>query len=535
MAATAPFTLGDAVLRLTASTESLNKKLGDAERMTKRRFGNIQKLAGKLGRGMAIAGAAMVLPLASFTKKAMEAVESENLFSVALGKNADAVRAWSEDLRESLGLNAFEIRKNVGIFNAMFGSMGLGEESALDMAKSLTVLSEDMASFFNLKPEEAFQKLQAGITGESEPLKRLGILVNETTTKVFAMANGIGTASTATDTQRRKIKLANITLRQGALALEKSKKSTAEKTLALQKLNLKYQNSIDAASKFKIELTEQDKVLARHGLIMQQTSIVQGDLERTQDSATNQMRRLKNEYDNMAIEIGMVFIPALKNVLKGLIPLVKKIGEWAKANPELIETIGKVALALAIGGPLLIGFNAVAGAVSTLVGLVGGAAIAGTLLFVLVALAGTLDMIFGSDGLIHGGLGRNVISDLVDKLGSLGEWIDKYYDRLLKIITFGQAGKGADVGTTREQQLRDFAEFQAAHPGQKLKGEDPLDQQARQLINSMSGGGGSVVNNSPTTNNFNMPLTLNAGGDVTEELARRFGLMFIDTVKAGMA
>ena len=107
---------------------------------------------------------------------ANEAVESENLFSESMRGMAGAAREWSDQLGDSLGLNAYVLRKNVGTFNVMFKSMGVGEQKAFEMSTALTELAEDMASFYNLPSEEAFTKLRAGITGETEPLKRLGIL-----------------------------------------------------------------------------------------------------------------------------------------------------------------------------------------------------------------------------------------------------------------------------------------------------------------------------------------------------------------------
>ena len=132
---------------------------------------------------------------AACTKLAIDAVESENLFEVSMGKLAGAAREWSVKLADSLGLNEYTVRKNVATFNTMLLSMGLTENKAFDMSKSMTQLAYDMASFYNLKPEVAFEKLRSGISGETEPLKALGILVNETTAKAYALKNGIGGVS----------------------------------------------------------------------------------------------------------------------------------------------------------------------------------------------------------------------------------------------------------------------------------------------------------------------------------------------------
>jgi hypothetical protein len=133
--------------------------------------------------------------------------------------------------------------------------MGLGKQQAYDMATSMTKLAYDMSSFYNLPVEEAFEKLSAGITGETEPLKRLGILVDENTVKQYAYANGIA--------------------KQGK------------------------------------ELTQQQKIQARYGAIMKQTSKAQGDLARTIDSPVNQLRKMNTQLDMAKIALGQALQPAL--------------------------------------------------------------------------------------------------------------------------------------------------------------------------------------------------------------------------------
>lgn len=131
-------------------------------------------LAGMMKGGLAVAGALAARKLAQIGKESLDmandVVESEQLFSVSMGKMESSARAWSESLSASLGLNAYDLRKNVGMLNVMFGSMGLGEQEAYDMSTSMVQLANDMASFYNLDTEEAFTKLRAGITGETEPL-----------------------------------------------------------------------------------------------------------------------------------------------------------------------------------------------------------------------------------------------------------------------------------------------------------------------------------------------------------------------------
>ncbi len=132
---------------------------------------------------LAIGGAAL--------KMAMDAEESDNLFTVSMGNMAEAARRWSEEYGSALGLNRYRIRQMLGTFNVMLTSMGMGEQQALDMSKALAKLTYDMSSFYDLSPEIAFEKIQSGLSGEVEPLKRLGIVLNDTKVKLTAYKNGI--------------------------------------------------------------------------------------------------------------------------------------------------------------------------------------------------------------------------------------------------------------------------------------------------------------------------------------------------------
>ena len=208
------------------------------------------------------------------TKMAMDVQESENLFEVSMGNMASATRKWSNELSDALYLNQYEVRRNVATLNVMLSSMGLTEQAAADMSKRLTELTYDMSSFYNLKPEEAFQKLQAGISGEAEPLKRLGILINETTIKAYAMSHGIGDATG--------------------------------------------------------QLTEQQKVMARYGAILEATQKAQGDLQRTLDSGTNIFRSTKALIIENAVAFGQALLPKVQEY-------ATKARDWLKENKDVIQ------------------------------------------------------------------------------------------------------------------------------------------------------------------------------------------------------
>lgn len=276
--------------------EGLNKISRDLDKMgTRMKSVGRSLTVGLTAPLLAIGGAAI--------KMAADAEESENLFTVSMGNMEKEARTFSESLRKQFGLNAYEVRKQLGIFNTMIRSMGVAESQSFEMSKGLAQLTNDMASFNNLKTEEAFQKLRAGISGESEPLKQLGIIINETSVKAFALNSGI--------------------IKQGET------------------------------------MTEAQKVAARYGLIMERTRLMQGDLGRTMNSSTNLMRRLSTQIKNIAIDFGTALLPMVRQVLISLSPLVGKLGElvtrFKESGPALKAFTVLLGSALAALGPFLFG------------------------------------------------------------------------------------------------------------------------------------------------------------------------------------
>lgn len=215
-------------------------------------------------------------------KAAMDVVESESLFEISMGSMAASARQWSNELQSSLGLNAYEVRKNVGLFYNMTTSMGLTRNQAYKLSTDLTKLAYDMSSFYNMPVEDMFIKLQSGISGETEPLKRIGILVLDNVIKQYAYAEGIANVGD--------------------------------------------------------ELTEQQKVMARYIAIMAQTKNANGDLARTIMSPSNQLRLLRMQLQLASVNLGNAFmpivtivLPILTNFAKGLVRVTNTFAQFMGA------------------------------------------------------------------------------------------------------------------------------------------------------------------------------------------------------------
>lgn len=267
-------TVDELQVLITANTTALQKEIAKTnstiaslKKSADKSQSGITSAFKKLKTGIVALGIGKVIK--DSIKMGMDAVESDNLFETSLGKWADSVRDWSEETANALGLNAVAIRKNTGVIYNMTSSMGVAEDNALKMSKGISLLSEDMASFYNLDSSEAFNKLRAGLTGETEPLKALGILVDENTVKQVAYSEGIA--------------------QNGA------------------------------------ELTQQQKVLARYVAILKQTGNAQGDLARTINSPANQLRLLKNQVSQLGLAFSNFLMPVISAVLPYITAFVKVI------------------------------------------------------------------------------------------------------------------------------------------------------------------------------------------------------------------
>ena len=185
--------------------------------------------------------------------------EVQNVVDVTFGDGADKIEAFAQSASTSFGLTELQAKQFTGTIGAMVKSMGLTEKEALDMSTSLVGLTGDMASFYNLDHQTAFDKIRSGIAGETEPLKALGINMSVANLEAYALSKGIKTAYD--------------------------------------------------------QMSEAEKVSLRYGYIMQQTTDAQGDFVRTQDSYANQVRVLQNNLDTLAANVGSLLIPALTSAV----------------------------------------------------------------------------------------------------------------------------------------------------------------------------------------------------------------------------
>lgn len=265
-------TVDELQVLITAQTSKFNSEIAKVQsqisgldKNVKNTSTNMTKSFGSLAAKVISVGAIIKATASSITR-AMNYIEDENLFQVSMKKWADSTRDWSKQVQDSVGVSAAWLRKYSGVMTNMTASMGLAQDQAVQLGRGVALLSNDIASFYNISAESAFEKIQSAMAGMPRPLQELGIMVRDSEVKQTAYANGIA--------------------------------RTGE------------------------ELNTQQKALATYLAILQRTTNAQGDLARTINSPANQMRMLKTSIIDLGVAIGTMFQPLLSVILPVLNAIV---------------------------------------------------------------------------------------------------------------------------------------------------------------------------------------------------------------------
>jgi hypothetical protein len=236
-----------------------NKGVSEAETAYENlgtKLGNIAKTA---AIAFAAVGTAAVVGAWKAIDKASDLNESISKIQTIFGDGAQGVSDFSKTAAKELGMSEQSVYDAAGTFGVFGKAAGLGGEDLTDFSNKFTTLSADLASFNNTSPEDAMQAIGAALRGESEPLRRYGVMLDDAALKAEAMAQGI------------------------------------------------YDG--------KGPLTQQQKVLAATGAIFKQTSDAQGDFAKTSGGLANQQRIFKAQLGNVVTTIGTKLLPIFMKVV----------------------------------------------------------------------------------------------------------------------------------------------------------------------------------------------------------------------------
>jgi hypothetical protein len=281
---------GSIRLQMVANTEKLKKGIDESNSLLRGLRAQVGILNAAMG---AMVGAKLFGAVADGIGFAVNAAsdlnETINATRATFGDAADLVLSSGQDMADKFGIVRSEFYGAAAALGGIFKASGFNAQQAAEMSVQFVKLAADLASFKNLSFDEALQKIRAGLVGEAEPLRTVGVLLSEAAVKQEAYRKGIAVT--------------------GA------------------------------------ELTDAQKVAARASIIMRQLSDAQGDLARTSGDYANSARALRGRMVNLAADAGSAFADVSKTLTAGLgSALAGLAAEWNK-NTAAVKDWGKQAVA----------------------------------------------------------------------------------------------------------------------------------------------------------------------------------------------
>lgn len=294
---------------ITTETEKANKQ----QNKYKENTDESSKSVGKLGK--AIASAFAVKMIVDFGKQAVSIAsdlqEVQNVVDTAFGSMSDEANKFADTALESFGMSELTAKQASSTFMAMANGMGIVGEKGSEMSLTLTGLTGDMSSFFNVSQDVAQTALESIFTGETESLKKFGVVMTETNLQQFAFSEGI--------------------------------------------------------NKNVADMTEAEKVQLRYNFVLDRTKLAQGDFAKTSDSWANQTRTLNERFKEFMGTIGEDFIVILEPLLTIFVSFLdtftvivssltdmlskgfKPFGDWCKNNSQTVQVMSDVILGFLAG------------------------------------------------------------------------------------------------------------------------------------------------------------------------------------------
>lgn len=274
---------GAVQLDLRANTKQFEADADAAAGRVKSRFAGVGAAIGKL-----FAVKALVDFGNGCTQVASRLTEVQNVVDVVFPEMSDQVNAWSRNLVEQFGLSETKAKEYVGTLGSMARSMGFTEGQAYGMATGIAELAGDVASFYDISSDEAYDKLTAIFTGMVQPLRQLGINMTQASLDAYAMANGFG--------------------------------------------------------KVVSEMNEAEQAMLRYQFVSDRLRFAQGDFERTSSSWANQLRILSMRFEELRVAIGNSLILMLAPVIQTVNTIIAALTTAANAVYRFVAALASTGL-----------------------------------------------------------------------------------------------------------------------------------------------------------------------------------------------
>ena len=365
-------TLASLVVKLVGDVSDFESAMEGAEKKMK----NIGKSLTGVGTKMT---AGVTLPIVGMGLVAVNAAsdmeESMSKVDVVFGDNAAAIIAWSEDASTAMGMPQQEALEAVGTYGNLLQSIGIIPDMAADMSTEFIGLASDLASFNNASPEETLLALRSALTGEFEPMKRFGVALNQAAISEQAVAMGL----------------------------------------------------VEVGDK----LTPAIKAQAGYALIMEQTTLAQGDFVRTSEGLANSQRILSSQFQDTAASIGEQLLPIAMDLINWLRGLLESFQGLSPEMQRIIIIVAGVAAAI---GPLLLIVGTLIGAIGSIIPVVTAVAavLSGPILLVIgavIAIIALLALAWKNNWGDIQGKTKAVIDWIRNKIQVALDWIKSFWDQ----------------------------------------------------------------------------------------------------------
>jgi hypothetical protein len=291
--------------KLTQATTGATKQLNGISKTTKKISNTMRNALGAIGVGFSLN--AVVNGVKDVVNAASDLGEATNAINVAFGDSSKEIIKFGKNAAQAIGLSKTELYGIATQFSSFAKQVG-GEGGATQVIEDLATRGADFASVFNLDVADALGKFQSGLAGQSEPLRQFGIDLSAAAVEAYAVENGI--------------------IKQGEA------------------------------------MTESQKVLARYGLLMQETAMTQGDFANTSDGLANTQRILKAEFENLKAEVGEALLPVMIELfteIRDNLPAIKQFIQTFVDTVKWVIESRAVIIPLTIAvGALTTGFKAYA-------------------------------------------------------------------------------------------------------------------------------------------------------------------------------
>lgn len=286
------------LMKTTKSTRSLSEGFKQSTKYVAK-FSELVKasfLGGAIASGVSILTSKVMELGKESIQLASDLVEVQNVVDTTFGQNASQIDAWAKTTLNAYGITELQAKQWSGSMGAMLKSSNIASEDMLIMSTNLAGLAGDMASFYNLDHDNAWQKIRSGIAGESEPLKELGINMSVANLEAYALAQGI-------------------------------KKSFSD-------------------------MSQAEQTLLRYNYLMEVSADAQGDFARTSDSFSNQQKLLTNNIKQLSATIASKALPFLTKLYKKanefvsnidvdkVLGVFSKVGDFIQPLIPHIESLG---------------------------------------------------------------------------------------------------------------------------------------------------------------------------------------------------